>query len=1775
MTTEEAPLKTTGTWKKALRVTAKVLGWIVVGLLLLVVALYLFLQTGAGRSLVRRQVESRVSRAIAGSIRITEVESLSLTRIGLQGLVLIDTQGRPVVEIARIDVEPDLLALLRGRIEIDLVLIDQPQIHLFVQENGRLSLLDALAGSGPPRPPEPAETEVEGEPIRIALREIRLTNGLVSGQDPLWRGVTISEINLNAAVEISSHVVVNLQNLTLALLGADGELFRLDPLSAHLDTSPGATSTANLVLANAQDRIEAALTAVMPSEHSSLTLDGQVTLAPLTTTMLESLGLGNLQPLLPEWIRGQLLLSGPLDDLRVSIDLDTPGGPLAITGHASGPDRLDFNLSSIGLNTAQVSSALPPMALSWNLDAEVQSQDGILHLTLRLSEASLDGRSLTPLSIEATLDETGVSLGCLRLDRFGDYCQLSGRMEFDGSVAVTLQAHQLDIRQDPAIAALLPDLSIRLDGSLNATYQPGAPPLFSLISDLTIEDLAMAGYRAERLVLTGSAQGALTAPTVDLQLGASGLVTSAIGIQTAELRMQGTEEAGYDLSGQVQIDHGPTVAIDLNGRWTDQRFLADGTIEGTVRRETLRATLDGLVLQLGELVSVERLELAYDDSRLTVSGTYDFARGASLVVEIDRFDLALFDGRLGLPELPVRGLLDGHVNLSGQPTQPDVDLSISWRNGRVGPITRASADIELTYGEQELTASAAVNLGPAGNLNLTASAREISLSDLPGSLQSAPIDLSLRVVSADLSRIRRILPSVPIGGGSAGADIHLVGPPATPLVSVDLYGRDLQLGDIPPFDLQGAVRHDRQVLSLNLSAVTETGPMASLTASAEFALDRLFSSPPLEILRESHWNLEASVAEQLLEPLGVPLGPLADRPVSASIEANLQGRPGRSATGHVAGRLSAPAGRSGSHQRACPVQEDIDLTLELDIAARQTGLRLNAAVGERQAIRTMVTANTSLYDWIPQGRSYQVPPFGITMVLDDLDLSALPVVCSMASGRLDGNIEASGLLSGSPDILVALQASQLEVAGRPAMDLQSNITLAAQNAQIEIEASDTLGVIISLSANADFGLADLLESSPLEVLGTNSWRLVARIPDRSAGSLGFDIGPMTDLPIALLMNADLTAEAGRPLTGQIDLSVATDLALLPTGLNRCPDTQDLDLSMHASLEPQLSGLTLEVTSAGSPILTLQATAPASLSSWLTDQSPAALPPIEARLSLDNLDLDRLPLTCGQAQGTFQGTVELTNLFSDQPDLQAELYGNAISWHGGPLADLRMAVSANATAISGNALVEAGSNGTLSATFDAPWRWSSRHPVPSPGEGPLLAMVGLTEISTDLISPALPAIRPGIGRLNGSIRVEGTPAHPIPTGELSFRSLVVTVPGLDQRLTDVHGEITISPDRVTLSSFRARDDRGTIRLDGEAQLVDMSPTSARIDLVADSFPMRQSGIITAYLTARTSAIGTWSDEAIDLSVELREGAVRLPDQMGGSVQSLDLNPDILLDGAPDTRYLTDETISAEVTSTRPIRVHLDATSPFWVRRSDFVIQMAADLWITVDDAGTRISGRVDLQRGTLDLLTKTFELEAGTIQFDGGQALDPLLNLVAVHPLSRYPGESVSIHITGRLSHPSLTFSSTLPGVQTEAQIVGLLLSGRMGGEPTTAGSTTAGAQVSSILSGLTAGVLTLAARNALGDTLPVISVQTGEQLGDVQVRAGFAADRLIPGFMRGFVTGLYVEGFVQTEEEEEVASSQRRTTGGVLLELYFPLGFLISSSFQPPANWSLDLLWQR
>ncbi|MEO0323655.1 MAG: translocation/assembly module TamB domain-containing protein [Myxococcota bacterium] len=1304
---------------------------------------------------------------------------------------------------------------------------------------------------------------------------------------------------------------------------------------------------------------------------------------------------------------------------------------------------------------------------------------------------------------------------------------------------------------------------------LDATLGPGAAPdALRLEVEATLDDafvlrsgtlraaLGEAGAPADlRSLVPGSPASLAGQATLALDFGAAGLRErwwqgleasleardlrlDALSLPRVKILVRGRDDALH-LERLAVYGADPAVAtapLEATGRWA---VAGPGAGDGEF----------ALRLALGHLERAPGLASAFPDGRAPrgqLHGSVDLVRSGNelrararlraqdivgLGVELREGEISLdAEGAPGRPKVALEAALRG-VSRAGAPRGELRRLRLRLRGGPRGA-EGARYEAELA------AATAAHSLRLSGDARLTTpltAARPAGTARLSGRLEG----LWRRALALGVRRVRW-----------EGDRVSLEG------LTVDAVGGDLALR--ASASLRGSRgRAELRAEGLQLGALAQAGEALApgLGASLRARLGAL-PSGLFTLDAEAQGTLAAPTLALRVEGVGLVAGPVQVPRLAlrASHESRRRGA-------RAEGVLELTAAGAGS------------LRLEASIESERRRLAGLLADPEARARAELLAPGIDLGELAERANALgaELPPLGGVAILD---------------------ARASGSPAAIREGRISLRGVALRIDHGDAIDLDLTARLGSQSGAagaepfaLDVAVADREGTVLDAHAEAD--VAALLTGGSVDRwLASAPFRIEARLPPRRLDALPRPF----DVPLATRAGGRLAlhAEAGQLPVGQLEL----DADYL--GFGRCRDGGVAPaLALRVALTGTEARAALDLSLAGEPALSAQASTPAPLRRWMA-QGMARPPPLTIHGGGEGVPLAQLPLLCRQLEGTVDLAFDGTGLGTEQPTLEASLTAEAsrvpVSRREA-LQPLRLEARAALVPDAAQASVRVRDENTdvLEALLRVPLRirdglphlddgrdWSARLEATDAPVAPLLAAV------PDVVDPS--------GEFTGQLRLTGRgEAIASAEGELRLDAVALTVREPFQRIQRLDGRVALEEGPagrdLVVDDLRLRDRDGRARLDGRLTTDGLlRPTAAVFTLAMRGFPVRDEGIPMAHVDADARLDARVRDARAVVDVRVRNAAVAVPPDEGREALGLRPHPDVTYESepgfgagpfagrraaragpAPDGTRPED---SGPAPAGLPERLRLRfRSSPFFVRRDDFAIQLEPDVTLRVDEDGATLGGPVRVRRGNLELLGKTFELERGEILFTGAATIDPELDLRAVHALAG--GETVGVEIGGTLERPELAFTSSEEGL-TEQEILDRLVRGRSSG----AASETADDQARSVLAGLTAGVLSSLARRRFGSYVPVLAIES-DGASQAQVRAGFTLDRLIPSWLEPVLEGIYVEGvFGVAGEDEESEGGRASFSTSALIELLFPRRFVGTALVDQQANWSLDLSWE-
>lgn len=254
-----------------------------------------------------------------------------------------------------------------------------------------------------------------------------------------------------------------------------------------------------------------------------------------------------------------------------------------------------------------------------------------------------------------------------------------------------------------------------------------------------------------------------------------------------------------------------------------------------------------------------------------------------------------------------------------------------------------------------------------------------------------------------------------------------------------------------------------------------------------------------------------------------------------------------------------------------------------------------------------------------------------------------------------------------------------------------------------------------------------------------------------------------------------------------------------------------------------------------------------------------------------------------------------------------------------------------------------------------------------------------------------------------------------------------------RLTNMRLRGSFTGDRLQVEELTARAGEGTIRGEGFVSLSSAQGFPVQLALDLDKARLAQGSDLAATATGQLRIINSAAQGAvISGTISLPETRYRIVRQ--GSARVAKLTGVRRKPALGRARITGDPDPILGVPSNWKLDVKVVADNQIYVSGMGLDSEWAADIRITGTTGNPRITGGIDLVRGTLGFAGRSFDLEEGRLRFNGGSATNPELNLRA----SGEAGDvTVNIVVSGTGENPDIAFSSTpsLPQDEVMARIL--------------------------------------------------------------------------------------------------------------------------------------------
>lgn len=701
------------------------------------------------------------------------------------------------------------------------------------------------------------------------------------------------------------------------------------------------------------------------------------------------------------------------------------------------------------------------------------------------------------------------------------------------------------------------------------------------------------------------------------------------------------------------------------------------------------------------------------------------------------------------------------------------------------------------------------------------------------------------------------------------------------------------------------------------------------------------------------------------------------------------------------------------------------------------------------------------------------------LTLERADLARVAALAGRP-GEVSGRLEGTLVLSATKVIgSLQLRDGQLP-AVRGASGVSADVAI-SQPAPGELSAKLTANVgpdLATLEALARLRL-------PARLFDPHAWRQLGR-----AALLGASVRvAAVEFDPAVLARLGLSAE----LRGKISLAAelteqarTAQVSVEVTQLRGGAIVQPIDLRLAATLDERELHAALAASSRGVTLAAVEGTASVSRAELWRDPGAVLRAPLALTGQLPRAQAAALLAVFGRSEivgGTIEGTLEVAGTVA-RPTGAAHLIATQLAVPPGPA----------------NRPIKMLDRITIDASWDGARAKVALDGVERAGSlkvaadlDPQALRAGTLTISAKafdlapLLAFAPGAAAGGAGRLDANLTIVGLdPGTAQVAGELHLQGARLPIAPSVGTLRRASVDVVIGARSMTIAA-KGRLGSGDLALASTLALEGARPTGGEATLTLRKVsPIGTvEPVIDADVTAKLERRGDqWFADVV-----VRNGHVVVPSARGEKLKPVGAPTDMVLEsGEQITRRPMKKQVPQHAAVTA--KITLDATS---IDSEEVRSIVKGSVTVTADLEAIGVVGRVEADRGEVDLFGRRYQVERAAVNFDG--SIDPLLDLRITHD---FADVTTVTNVRGRLSKPELQMSSD-PGTYSQGQLLGFLLGGEPTGDPSTSGARD---QVTGVGASYIANKLGGFVRGALPIDLDVLRYEAATAVSSAAVTVG-------------------------------------------------------------------------
>ncbi len=325
--------------------------------------------------------------------------------------------------------------------------------------------------------------------------------------------------------------------------------------------------------------------------------------------------------------------------------------------------------------------------------------------------------------------------------------------------------------------------------------------------------------------------------------------------------------------------------------------------------------------------------------------------------------------------------------------------------------------------------------------------------------------------------------------------------------------------------------------------------------------------------------------------------------------------------------------------------------------------------------------------------------------------------------------------------------------------------------------------------------------------------------------------------------------------------------------------------------------------------------------------------------------------------------------------------------------------------------------------------------------PITASVAADSLSLQVLRAIGKEVSEVNGYVVGRCDIAGTPAAPRFNGQLALREGGVEVPAYGIAYKSVVAVLTFEGDSVSLDTLHIVRSDGSLTATGKVTFQDNILSgliqSTQIGFDSDEFFVVRHDDYEIQISGHAGLEGSIEKPTYSGEIRVDRSRIFLPALTNGGGDDADKTQGVpLLAAATQPDTATGDSIPvARQKETEPAgepsefyenlrgRMKVKLPRNTWVRRPGLLLELEGEIDVVKDGQDIQLFGTIDVVRGHYELYGRRFELEEGSLRFQGDPEINPKVNIEAkyVFRAANRDKRSLTLFVAGTATTPSVSF----------------------------------------------------------------------------------------------------------------------------------------------------------